>query len=365
MKHLFDKIKLGDLELNNRIFMPPLTRSRAKLPENIPHALNALYYAQRASAGLIISEGTQISQQGQGYRATPGIHSKEQVKGWKLVTDKVHENGGKIFCQLWHVGRISDPSYQPNNNLPVAPSAIKPNMKHFNMDGQEINLGTPKELTIEEIKQIIQDYKHAAINAKEANFDGIEIHGANGYLIDQFLQNNANKRTDIYGGSLENRSRFLIEIIDEVKKVWDSCRIGVRFSPYGTFNDVSDSNPVELFQYVLAKMNQKNLAYVHLIEPRAGGGKIDNNLADSPDVASSFRDCYKGFLISAGGYDPITADETIKNNKADAIAFGRLFIANPDLPKRIKLNANLNKYNRDTFYAGDEKGYTDYPFLAQ
>ncbi len=363
MANLFDKIKLGDLELNNRIFMAPLTRARAKIPGNIPYELNAKYYGQRSSAGLIISEGTQISKQGQGYKATPGIYSKEQVEGWKLVTNEVHKRKGKIFCQLWHVGRISDPSYQPDNNLPVAPSAIKPKGKHIDITGKERNFITPKELTKREIQNIVFDYKNATINAKDSGFDGVEIHAANGYLIDQFLQNNSNKRGDEYGGSLSNRCRFLIDIIDEVSKIFSSTRIGVRLSPYGTFNDMNDNNPGQLFQYILSQLSKKNLAYIHLIEPRAGAGKTDNNIEGSPDVISNFRDYYKGFLISAGGYDPVSAFEAIKNELSDAIAFGRLFIANPDLPERIESGYYLNKYDRKTFYVGGKKGYTDYPII--
>lgn len=365
MTTLFDELKIGDLTIKNRIIMAPLTRMRSTQPGDIPNLLNATYYAQRASAGLIISEATQISQQGKGYPATPGIYSKEQIDGWKLVTNAVHEKGGKIFLQLWHVGRISHPSLQPNNNLPVAPSAIPAqNSGTFTADWKPTPILTPKALEINEISQIISDYKKAAENAKIAGFDGVEVHGANGYLIDQFLQDGSNKRNDNYGGSIENRCRFLFEVLDEVLKIWGHNRVGVRLSPYGTFNDVCDSNPVALFTYILENLSLRKVAFVDLIEPRSSSAGGDDNLNDnSPITSELFRKYFSGILISAGGYNPKTAIETIKNNHADAIAFGRFFISNPDLVRRIKENKELNKYDRSTFYGGNEKGYTDYPYL--
>lgn len=364
MTNLFEPLKLGAITIPNRIIMAPLTRMRSKQPGNIPHELNAKYYAQRASAGLIISEATQISQQGQGYPGTPGIHSKEQVAGWKLVTDAVHKNGGRIFLQLWHVGRISHRSHQPNNQLPVAPSAIKPSGGIFSADWKEVAFETPRALETNEIAGIVADFKKGAQNAKDAGFDGVEVHGANGYLLDQFLQDGSNQRTDNYGGSIENRARFLLEVVDEVVKVWGSNRVGVRLAPYGTFNDMKDSNPVALFSYVLKELEKRNLAYVHLIEPRSSSaGGSDENIASAPDTAEIFRKSFKGNLISAGGYKPQDAAEAVKSGKADAIVFGRLFISNPDLVERIKQNAALNKYDRSTFYGGAEKGYTDYPTL--
>lgn len=364
MNSLFDEMQLGNMVLKNRIFMAPLTRMRSKQPGNIPYELNAKYYAQRATAGLIISEATQVSQQGQGYPSTPGIYSPEQVKGWKLVTDAVHQQGGKIFLQLWHVGRISHSSFQPNNELPVAPSAIKPTGKTFTADWKQVDFETPRALNIEEIKAILDDYTKACQNAQDAGFDGVEVHGANGYLLDQFLQDGSNKRTDEYGGSIANRSRLLLEVIDRATNIWGRERVGVRLAPYGTFNDMSDSDPMTLFNYIIEQLNIKQIAYLHMIEPRAtnagGADVLKNNV---PCTSELFRKKFNGVFISAGGYTPETAKLSLENGFADAITFGRLYIANPDLPERIKVGAMLNSYNRATFYGGNEKGYTDYPFL--
>ncbi len=366
MTSLFDPLSLGDLTLSNRVIMAPLTRMRSRQPGNIPHALNVEYYAQRASAGLIISEATQISQQGQGYPGTPGIHSPEQVEGWKLVTDAVHKKNGKIFLQLWHVGRISHSSHQPGGALPVAPSSITPTGKVFTADWKQADYETPRALETPEISGIVADYKKAAENAKAAGFDGVEVHGANGYLLDQFLQDGSNKRMDNYGGSIENRARFLLETVDAAISVWGKDRVGVRLSPYGTFNDMSDSDPVALFTYVLEQLSKRGIAYVHMIEPRAtSAGGSDAVAKDAPSTSQLFRKSFKGVFISAGGYDPQSAKNAVKNNNVDAVAFGRHFIANPDLPERIKIAAPLNEYNRATFYGGTEKGYTDYPFLSQ
>ena len=366
MTHLFDTLALGDVTLQNRIIMAPLTRMRSKQPGNIPHALNAEYYAQRASAGLIISEATQISQQGQGYPATPGIHSPEQVEGWKLVTDAVHKQDGKIFLQLWHVGRISHSSHQPHGGLPVAPSAITPTGKTFTADWKQVDYETPRALETSEIAGIVADYKKGAENAKVAGFDGVEVHGANGYLLDQFLEDGSNKRTDSYGGSIENRARLLLEVVDAATDVWGKGRVGVRLSPYGTFSDMSDSDPVAVFTYVLEQLSARNIAYVHMIEPRAtSAGGSDAVAHDAPSTSEIFRKSFKGVFISAGGYDCDNAKQAVENGEVDAVAFGRHFIANPDLPERIKIGAPLNKYNRATFYGGAEKGYTDYPFLAE
>ncbi len=364
MTTIFDSIKLGDLILNNRFVMAPLTRMRSKQPGNIPHELNAKYYAQRSSAGLIISEASQVSQQGQGYPGTPGIHTKEQVEGWKLVTKAVHENNGKIFLQLWHVGRISHRSHQINNELPVAPSAIKPSGGIYSAEWKEVAFETPRALEKSEISGIIEQFKQGAINAKEAGFDGVEVHGANGYLLDQFLQDGSNIRTDNYGGSIENRALLLLEVVDAVTEIWGSNKVGVRLSPYGTFNDMKDSNPIALFTYVLKELEKRKISYVHLIEPRSssagGSDKIDENAVAT---AKLFRKNFSGILISAGGYNAQSAKEVIESGDADAIAFGRLFISNPDLVTRIKEGKELNKYNRATFYGGGEKGYTDYPSL--
>ncbi|GDX36205.1 alkene reductase [Alphaproteobacteria bacterium] len=366
MTDLFSPLTIGDLTLNNRIIMAPLTRMRSTQPGDIPNELNAQYYAQRATAGLIISEATQISPQGKGYPATPGIHSKEQIAGWKLVTDQVHKENGKIFLQLWHVGRISHPSLQPNEALPVAPSAIPAkNSGTYTATWKPTPILTPRALEESEIPALINDYKQSAINAKEAGFDGVELHSANGYLLDQFLQDGSNHRTDNYGGSIANQARLLFEILEQIIAVWGNKRVGVRLSPYGTFNDMSDSDPIALFSHVLENLEQKQIGYVHLIEPRAStAGGSDKIAQDAPNTAQLFRKKFSGVLISAGGYNPQNAKEVVANGNADAIAFGRYFISNPDLVRRIKENSELTKYDRATFYGGNHKGYTDYPFLS-
>ncbi len=366
MTSLFDSLKIGDLTLANRVIMSPLTRMRSVSPGDIPSELNAKYYSQRASAGLIISEATQISPQGKGYPATPGIHSQAQIEGWKLTTSEVHKNNGIIFLQLWHVGRISHSSHQPNETLPVAPSALPAkNSGTYTASWKPTPILTPRALETQEIPAIVDDYHQACLNAKEAGFDGVEVHGGNGYLLDQFLQDSSNQRSDIYGGSIENRARFLLEVIDKAILAWGSHRVGVRLSPYGTFNDMRDSDPIALFSYVLEKLNEKNIGYVHLIEPRAtSAGGDEKVVKDAPKTAELFRKKFNGILISAGGYDRQNAIETLENNYADAVAFGRLFISNPDLVRRLKDNLALNKYDRSTFYGGSEKGYTDYPFFS-
>jgi N-ethylmaleimide reductase len=343
MAHLFEPLTLGDITLQNRIIMAPLTRMRSRQPGNIPYALNAEYYAQRATAGLIISEATQVSQQGQGYPATPGIHSPEQVEGWKLVTDSVHRKGGKILLQLWHVGRISHSSHQPEGKPPVAPSAIRPSGKTFTADWKQVDFETPHALGTQEIENILEDYHFACEHAKQAGFDGVEVHGANGYLLDQFLQDGSNKRTDAYGGSIENRAKLLLEVVDVAIGVWGKGRVGVRLSPYGTFNDMSDSDPVALFGYVLEQLNQRQIAYVHIIEPRAtAAGGSDAVAAEAPCTAQMFRAKFNGVFISAGGYTAALAQEAVESGNVDAVAFGRLYISNPDLPERIKAGAALN-----------------------
>lgn len=364
MTTLFDPINLGDITLRNRIVMAPLTRMRSKQPGNIPQELNAQYYAQRASAGLIISEATQVSQQGQGYPATPGIYSDEQVAGWRLVTEAVHKAGGVIFLQLWHVGRISHRSHQPNGDLPVAPSAIAPSGGTYSADWQPVGFETPRALETSEIAEVIADFRRGAEKAKQAGFDGVEVHGANGYLLDQFLQDGSNQRTDQYGGSIENRARLLLEIVDQAIQVWGANRVGVRLSPYGTFNDMKDSDPVKLFTYVLEQLSARRIAYAHIVEPRSSlAGGQDGTVQNAPEARSIFREAFKGTLISAGGYVRNEAIKAVEDGTVDAVAFGRLFISNPDLPRRLKENADLNSYDRNTFYGGGEKGYTDYPVL--
>ena len=367
MNDLFDALEIGDVAVPNRIIMAPLTRMRSKQPGNIPWELNAEYYAQRSSAGLIISEATQISQQGQGYPGTPGIHSPEQVDGWKKVTDAVHAAGGKMFLQLWHVGRISHPSHQPDGGLPVAPSAIAAeNSGTFTANWEETPIMVPRALELDEIPGIIADYQIAAQNAEEAGFDGVEVHAANGYLLDQFLQDGSNQRDDEYGGSFENRARLLMEVVDVVIEVWGNGRVGVRLSPYGEFNDMKDSNPVGLFTYVLQQLDMRKIAYAHIIEPRSTkAGMQDEFIEDAPRTAQIFRDAFRGAIISAGGHTPSSAKEDVGSGLVEAVAFGRYFISNPDLPERIRRNEELNPYDRATFYGGDSNGYTDYPPLDQ
>jgi N-ethylmaleimide reductase len=354
---------LGDVSLKNRVVMAPLTRMRAN-DAGVPGPLAATYYAQRASAGLIISEASQISSLGKGYPATPGIYSDEQVAEWKKVTDSVHQAGGLIFVQLWHVGRISHSSLHPAEGLPIAPSAIKPSGQVYTASWALEDYETPRAMTLDEITQLKADYVQAAKQAKAAGFDGVELHAANGYLLDQFLQDGSNQRTDSYGGSIENRCKLVLEILNDIIPVWGSGRVGIRLSPYGTFNDMRDSDPIQLFSYLIESLNPLNLCYLHLIEPRATSAGGNDHIENSaPSTGKLFRKLFKGKVILAGGFNKENAEEALQANEADAIAFGRIFISNPDLPKRFELNAPLTKYDRATFYGGAEKGYTDYPSL--
>lgn len=357
---LLEPIQLGPYQLPNRVVMAPLTRNRA-LPGNVPGPMNATYYAQRASAGLIVSEASQISPQAQGYPSTPGIHSAEQVEGWKLVTQAVHERGGHIFLQLWHVGRVSHPSLQPNGELPVAPSAIAPEGDASTFKGPKPFV-TPRALETDEIPGIIEQYRQAAQNALDAGFDGVEIHGANGYLLDQFLHDGSNHRTDQYGGSIENRARLLMEVTEAVVGVWGSDRVGLRLAPSGTFGSMADSDPKALFTYVVEQLNRFKLAYLHIVEPR-----LDNSITLEGDAdglsTRYFRKIYTGVLISAGGHDRESGNAVVAAGDADMVAYGRWFISNPDLVTRFAHQAALNPYDRDTFYGGDERGYTDYPTM--
>ena len=366
---LFSPLRVGPYELKHRVVMAPLTRMRASQPGNIPNELNTEYYAQRASkGGLIVTEATQISPGGQGYPATPGIHSQEQIEGWRRITKAVRDKGSLIFLQLWHVGRISHPSHQPGGVMPVAPSAVRPKGNALAAGWQQLPFETPRELKLDEISSIIEEYRSAARNALAAGFDGVELHAANGYLIDQFLRDGVNKRTDRYGGSFENRARFLLEVLDATAEVFGYDRVGVRLSPFGTFNDMSDSNPSALFAHVLRELAAKKIAYVHLIEARQDEDKPDyqaaqiNNSGVAP-TAAHFRPFFTGVLIGAGGFTRESAIEAVASGTVDAVAFGRQFIANPDLPRRFELGAELNPYDRATFYGGSEKGYTDYPSL--
>ena len=352
---LFTPAKAGALTLRNRIVMAPLTRSRAG-PGNVPHQLNALYYAQRASAGLIISEATQIAPEGQGYIATPGIHSAEQIAGWKCVTKAVHIAGGPIVLQLWHVGRISHPSFQPGGVAPVAPSAIKPDTKAFTANGFE-PIPTPRALETDEVLAIVAQYAQGARNALAAGFDGVEVHAANGYLIDQFLQDRTNKRTDRYGGSIENRSRFLLEAVDAVTAAVGADRTGVRISPQNTMNDIGDSDPQALFNYVAQQLSGRGLAYLHVIEGDTGGAVVP------PFDYQHIKDLFGGMVIANNGFDKQRASKAIADGRADLIAFGKPFIGNPDLVVRLFLDAPLMPLNPETLYGGSELGYTDYPVL--
>lgn len=335
--------------------MAPLTRMRA--PNSVPTSLMATYYAQRASAGLIISEATPISPQGVGYPATPGIYTTQQVLAWQQSTEAVHAQNGHIFLQLWHVGRISHPDFH-DGALPVAPSAIAPQGNAITPTGLKAFV-TPRALATDELPEIVKDYRRATKNAIAAGFDGVEIHSANGYLLDQFLRDGTNKRTDEYGGSFENRARLLLDVAKSVVDVCGAKRVGIRLSPSGTFNDMSDSNPESFFTYLLGELSQLGLAYLHIVDALEGdirhGAKVVN--------LDILRKAYQGTLIVCGGYDQIRAEQTIAEGKADAVAFGQLYIANPDLVERFKLNAPLNEPDVDTFYGGDIKGYTDYPSL--
>jgi N-ethylmaleimide reductase len=354
---LFESYKLGDLTLRNRVVMAPLTRNRASTGE-APNALMADYYRQRAGAGLIITEATQISQQGQGYVSTPGIFSEAQVAGWRGVTDAVHQAGGLIFMQLWHVGRISHVSLQPNGGAPVAPSAIRANTQTFVASGF-VDVSEPRALELNEIPGLVEDYAAAAANAKTAGFDGVEIHAANGYLLDQFLKDGSNHRTDAYGGSIENRSRLTLEIAAAIAKVLPPERVGIRISPVSPFNDVHDSNPQALFGYLVAQLSARNLGYIHVIEGATGGPRDF-----APFDYDALRKAFDGAYMANNGYDRELAIRTLEAGAADLIAFGRPFIANPDLVERLRRDAPLNPLDQNTLYGGGAEGYTDYPALA-
>jgi N-ethylmaleimide reductase len=367
---LFTPYRLGPFELPHRIVMAPLTRSRARQPGNVPGPLAACYYAQRASAALIVTEATQISMQGQGYAWTPGIHSREQVEGWRRVTEAVHEAHGLIFNQLWHVGRISHPALQPDNMLPVAPSSITPEGKAFieneRGEGELVPFVRPRALETIEMPYIVRQYQRAARNSQAADFDGVEIHAANGYLIDQFLETGTNRRADAYGGPVENRTRLLFEIAEALIPIWGPDRIGVRLSPFGKMNSMHDDAPGETFGYIAERLTDYNLAYLHIVNPATE----QMQKGEQPDpralqMVDGIRKKYQGTLMVAGGFDHDSAAQSLREGRADLIAFGRKFIANPDLPERLRIGAQLNVDDPTTYYGGGEKGYTDYPSLAQ
>ncbi|WP_332877116.1 alkene reductase [Massilia sp. S19_KUP03_FR1] len=354
---LFLPVQFGACHLRNRIVMAPLTRSRAEA-DGVPGKYAADYYRQRATAGLIIAEAAQISAQGKGYAGTPGIYNSAHVKAWATVTRAVHAAGGRIFLQLWHVGRISHPSLQPHGELPVAPSAIQPAGQAFTENGFQPFV-TPRELTLDEIAGVVEQYRSAAERALDAGFDGVEIHAANGYLLDQFLRDSTNHRTDAYGGALENRSRLLMEVTAAVTGVWGSNRVGVRLSPLSPMNDISDSNPQALFTHVVQQLNLFKLLYLHVIEGVTGGPRDVEHGFD----LQSLRRLFNGLYIANNGYDLALAEQRRAAGQLDLVAFGRPFIANPDLVHRLQSHAALATFDQATLYGGGEHGYTDYPAM--
>jgi N-ethylmaleimide reductase len=362
---LFSPLKVGPYQLSHRVAMAPLTRMRAEKPGLAPRPLNAEYYAQRTTpGGLIIAEASPVMATGFGSPGVPGIYTQAQVAGWRKVVDAVHAKGGVIFLQLWHVGRVSHSSFQPGGVLPVAPSAvpISDDLKTMTADGKVVRYETPRALETGEIPGVIDAYRQAARNALQAGFDGVEVHGANGYLIEQFLQSKTNRRTDRYGGSIENRTRFLLEVTKAVIEVWGADRVGVRLSPYGVANGSGEADPMPLYTHAIQLLNPLGLAYLHFIEPRSSGaGRAEVNHQNVPSAMVLFRPIWKGVLITAGGFTGETAEAAISAGHADAIAFGRIFISNPDLPRRLRQGFPLTSYNRATFYGGEEAGYTDYP----
>ncbi len=351
MVTLFDPVRLGAVELQNRIVMAPLTRTRAA-PGRVPNQLMRQYYCQRADAGLILTEATSVSPQGVGYYNTPGVWSHAQVEGWRMVTEAVHKRGGKIFLQLWHVGRVSDPEHL-NGEIPVAPSAIACEGYVSQMRPKRRYV-VPRALHADELPGIVNDFVQAARHAREAGFDGVEVHGANGYLIDQFLHDGSNQRTDAYGGSVANRARLLMEIVDGCLAVWGAERVGVHLSPNGDTHSMSDSNPGELFRHVATELGRRKLAFLFVREARGPNSLL-------PDIKRLFG----GPVIANQDVDAATGEQLLREGVADAIAFGRTFIANPDLVKRLRTGAPLNPPNPDTFYGDGPKGYTDYPFLPE
>ncbi|SFU44559.1 alkene reductase [Halomonas korlensis] len=361
---LFDPFFLGDMKLPNRVLMSPLTRSRATQPGDVPNDMNVEYYRQRAGAGLIIAEATQVSPQGKGYAFTPGIHSEAQIEGWRRVTDAVHEEGGRIILQLWHVGRISHPELQPNGNAPVAPSAIKPEgaKTYISADSGMVEIPTPRALALEEMPDIVAQFREGAANAKRAGFDGVEVHAANGYLLDQFLKSGSNHRDDAYGGSLDNRLRLPLEVVEAVVDVWGADRVGVRVSPTGSFNAMEDADPVATFGAFAGRLDALGIAFIEVVEDSFQG----NHATGRPDtVIEAIQKAFTRAYIGNGAYTAEEACERIAAGKTDLVTFGRPFIANPDLSERFRRDASLNEWDDSTFYGGDERGYIDYPSLAE
>jgi N-ethylmaleimide reductase len=365
---IFSPFRLGPLTLPNRVVMAPMTRNRAG-PGNAPTALNATYYAQRASAGLIVAEASQVSPQGLGYPGTPGIHSAAQVAGWKLVTDAVHEAGGRIFLQLWHVGRISHPSLQPDGALPVAPSAITPAGQAWTLEGMKPYV-TPRALDTAELPGIVEQFSKGAANAKAAGFDGVEVHAAHGYLLDQFLRDKTNHRTDSYGGSAENRARLLIEVMQAVAGEWGGARVGVHLSPTNVaFNDIADSDPATTFTVAVRALDRLGLGYLHLVEPGPAdpapappSPASEEGMGRSPQLnATFFRPLWRSAIVANKAYDLARANAVLRSGAADLVSFATLYIANPDLLERLRRGVPLNGADRKTFYGGAAPGYTDYP----
>lgn len=360
---LLKPFKSDNLELENRVVMAPMTRSRADNEDNVPTGgLQGLYYEQRASAGLIISEGSQVSEKGVGYINTPGIHTEEQVEGWKEVTERVHNEGGKIFLQLWHVGRISHPDFH-DGDLPHAPSALNPGEKAYTPEGFKDTV-TPKEMTKADIEQTIEDFQKSARNAMEAGFDGVEIHSSNGYLIHQFFNGTSNHRTDEYGGSIENRARFFFEVLDAVKEEVPEGKIGARFNPslHGIFGMEMDEETIPTFDYVIEKLNDYDLAYIHLSEPF-------NDVSDIPyaetEIAKRYRPMYNGTIMINAGFDQESGNKVIEEGNADLVSYAKFYISNPDLVERFRQNAEIAEWDEDTFYTPGHEGYTDYPKLEE
>jgi N-ethylmaleimide reductase len=368
-RSLFSPLQIGSFKLEHRVVMAPLTRMRAERATLAPRPLNAEYYGQRAtSGGLIIAEASPVMASGYGNPDVPGIYSDAQIRGWREVVDAVHARGGLIFLQLWHVGRVSHSSFQPGGALPVSASAvpISADLKTMTAERKVTPYETPRALETSEIADVVESFRQAARNALKAGFDGVEIHGANGYLIEQFLQSRTNLRSDRYGGSIENRARFLMDITHAVIEIWGASRVGVRLSPYGIANDSGEADPMPLYSHVVQALNPLGLAYLHFIEPRSSGaGRAEVNHQNVPSAMVLFRPIWRGVLMTAGGFSGETAEAAIATGHADAIAFGRIFISNPDLPRRLHEGLPLTPYNRATFYGGEEAGYTDYPVYGE
>ncbi len=360
---LFSPLQVGAVTLGHRVVMAPLTRMRSQQPGDVPNDLMVEYYGQRASeGGLIVTEATTISITGRGYLGAPGIYTDEQVAGWRRVVDAIHAKGGMVFLQLWHVGRVSHVD-MTGGETPIAPSVAAFEGVAYTKNGW-VPVSPLRALKIEEIPSLIEDFRKGAERAKAAGFDGVELHSGNGYLLDQFLQDGSNQRTDRYGGSVENRARLLLEATQAAISVWGKDRVGVRISPSTRFNGMHDSNPDAIFSYVAEELRKLGIAYLHVIEPRINGSvAVEEGLA--PVAAVRLKKIFEGNILAAGGFEPDTAEAIIEKGDADFVAFGRYFIANPDLPERIRLGLPLNPYDRDTFYGGNARGYTDYPFYQK